>query len=296
MNKLSPLVYIILLNYNGLKDTIDCVESLEKNTYKNYKIIIVDNDSADNSVEVLSSKYKAHTIMPTGDNLGFAGGNNVGIKYAMEKGADYILLLNNDTVVEKDFLSIMVDRVEENSEIGIITCKAYYFNSNRIWYAGGDINTLKGNASHAGYNEIDNGQYDEEKYVGFASGCCMLLSRKAILDTGLMTEDYFLYYEDTDYCCRIKNSGYKIFYCPRAVIYHKVSASTKASSPMYNYYYTRNRCFFIKRNIKGLKKFTGYTYFIVRMIAKGELFKKNVKYIYIGLIDFAKGKTGLKKL
>lgn len=268
MDNLEPLIYIILLNYNGYKDTIECVRSIEKINYKNYNIVIVDNNSVDGSEEILKSEFEKYKIIQTNSNRGFAGGNNIGIKYAINEGAQYVLLLNNDTLVEAEFLTNLIEEtLKEKFKPGISIGKIYYNSGiKKIWYAGGGINYLKGETFQIGCGETDKGQYDMKKNVDFATGCMMLINKEVIEKVGYLLEDYFLYYEDTDYCVKVIKAGYKILYCPRSIIYHKVSASTVILSEIYQFYMCRNRYLFIKRNFKAKYKAIATIYTNIYMV------------------------------
>lgn len=243
------LIYIIIVNYNAYKDTIECVQSIRKIKHRNLKIVIVDNNSTDNSVINLQSSLKDCIIIECKKNLGFAGGNNLGIKYALENGADFILLLNNDTLVEVNFLDNMLDSFKINSKIGIVGCKImYYPKKNRIWYGGGTIDWTRFIARHFGNKEIDRGQCDKEKEIDFLTGCCMLIKNEVFKNVGYLSEDYFMYVEDVDFCVRVVEAEYKIFYNPKAVIYHKVGLSSGGEkSPFAIKWCTRNRIIFINR-------------------------------------------------
>lgn len=249
-----PLVCIILVNYNGYNDTCDCIESLTKIDYPNYKIIVVDNGSTvavnDDDLEYIQNNS---IYLPLTENLGFSGGNNVGIKYSLGIQGDFCLLLNNDTEVEPDFLSKLLECYFEHEceKIGIITGKiCFYKNKKEIWFAGGNLDRNTGKAKHVGYGEIDNGQYDYTNEISFATGCLWLLPKNVINDIGLMSEDYFLYCEDTDYCFRLFNKAYKIYYTGSSKIYHKVSATTGADSPLQQYYNARNTLILIRKYVK----------------------------------------------
>lgn len=273
-NKNEPLVYIILVNYKGVNHTIECIKSLKKIIYKNYKIIVVDNNSKDNSINELS-KIKDIVLIKNKINAGFAGGNNLGIKFAIDNGADYVLLLNNDTTVEIDFLNQLIDEAEK--DVGIYVGKImFYYDKNIIWYAGGKIDKFRGCTNVNGFVE-DKGQFEKESFVTFATGCCMLIERDVIKKVGLLKEDYFLYFEDTDYCARTLKQGYKIKYCPKAIIYHKESVSTKKHSFNFDYYFTRNRLFFIKDNLKGFYKIISYCYTNVFIFAKAIMKKQSLR-------------------
>ncbi|MDF1497840.1 MAG: glycosyltransferase family 2 protein [Patescibacteria group bacterium] len=268
-------VYIIVLNWNGKKDTLECLESLKNIDYKNYKIIVVDNNSQDGSVSEIKKKYFKTIVIENENNLGFAGGNNIGIKYATENKADYILLLNNDTTVEKIFLNELVKVGDSDKNIGLVGSKIYFYDEpNRIWFAGGKVNWLKNGGTHIGLDIIDNGQFDKKKEVDYLTGCCLLIKRELIEKIGALSEDYFLYYEDTDYSLRAQNAGYKCVYVPDSIIYHKISRSTKPGSSSYIYYHTRNGLVMAKRTGSLLNKIILHPYCLILF------FKQIVKIIF----------------
>ena len=297
--KSQKKIYIILLNWNNEEDTLECIESLEGINYDNYKIIVVDNGSEAESVLKIEKKYPELKIIKNKENFGFAGGNNIGIKYAMENGADYVLLLNNDTTVEKDFLEKLVEAGELNKENGLLGPKTnYHSEQNRIWFAGGKVSWLKNKGTHIGLDEIDSKQYDEIKEVDYLTGCCLLIKREIIEKIGVLEEDYFLYYEDTDFCLRAKNIGYKCLYIPEAKIYHKVSRSTKPGSSSYIYYHTRNGFVMAKRTGSFLNKIVLYifcVYLFLKQIIKIIFIpqKRNWAFAVLkGEKDFLSGKMG----
>lgn len=268
----QPLVYIVLLNYNGWKDTIDCVQSLKKVNYDNFETIIVDNFSMDDSLIHIRENCKEEIILESKTNLGFAGGNNIGIQYALDAKADYVLLLNNDTTVEPDFLDELVKAAEQDKRIGAVGGKIYYYdNPDTIWYAGAKINTFTGKTRHIGVDERDNGQYDKMQETGYITGCLMLLKAEVIRKVGLMDDRYFLYYEETDWNVRIRQHGYKIVYAPKAVIYHKVSSSTKKINYVMKYYYYRNVVYFINKNFNASHRVFMFFYIRAKLLIKGIL-------------------------
>lgn len=292
-------VGVILVNYNGKNYNEECIDSILKSTYKSLEVIIVDNDSSDDSVELLKKRYMNNiTVVETGLNLGFSGGNNVGIKLALEKKCDFILLLNNDTVIEEKMIEVML-RTSIDNEYSVISPKIYYYDNKKlIWSAGADMIWKKGIPSQRGINEIDEGQYDKVCNVEIATGCCLMIHKSIIEKVGLLPDDYFLYYEDTDYTTQIVRSGYKILYEPFAKMYHKVSASTGGEESFsYIYYNTRNRLLFNKRfNSENKVRYTIYFYltrifkivkwFLMRRI---DLIKATLK----GIKDFNDNKLGI---
>jgi len=268
-------IYIIVLNWNGRKDTLECLESLKNIDYTNYKIIVVDNNSQDGSVFEIKKKHSKAIVIQNKTNLGFAGGNNIGIKYATENKADYILLLNNDTTVEKTFLNELVKVGDSDKNIGLVGSKIYYYDEpNRIWFAGGKVNWLRNSGMHIGLDIIDNGQFNKKKEVDYLTGCCLLIKREVIEKIGTLSEDYFLYYEDTDYSLRAQNAGFKCIYAPKSKIYHKISRSTKPGSPSYIYYHSRNGLVMAKRTGSFFNKIILYPYCLMLF------FKQIIKIIF----------------
>ncbi len=223
----SPLVYIIVLTWNGKKDTLECLGSLKALTYPNYRVLVVDNASVDGTAEQVRSQFPNVELIVNKDNYRFAGGNNVGIEYALSKNADYILLLNNDTTVDPNFLAELVTTAESDDQIGIVGPKMYYYTDpKRIWYAGGKIEWWKGWISHIGIREINSEQYCQTKETDFVSGCCILVKREVVEKIGILDTAYYIYGEDVDWCIRASRAGYRILYEPKAKIWHKLSVST----------------------------------------------------------------------
>ena len=243
-------VAIVLLNYNSFDFTKECVKSLEGITYNNYKVIIVDNCSTDDSFNKLTQlESDLIHIIKSPKNGGFAFGNNIGIEYAISKGFDYVLLLNNDTIVEKNFLDELVaTATREKSDI--TTCRIMYNSArNIIWYAGGEIDLFNQRAVHTGINTLYRSDAKEkDRNVTFISGCCMLLSRQCINKIGGLPEGYFMYYEDLDYCQNALNNHLKLVYSPASIIYHCVSASGGGSrSPFVIEWSNRSRRRFMSK-------------------------------------------------
>ncbi len=250
-----PLVYISVLNWNGLHDTIECLDSLNKLDYPNCKLVVVDNGSTDGSTDIISKNYPKVHLIQNKENLGFAKGNNVGIRHALENNADYVWLLNNDTVVEQDTLLNMVTEAEKDPLTGIIGSKIYYFNSTKkILFAGAMINWSRAISNHIGLNETDVGQYDYVKEIDRVSGCSMLVKREVCNSVGLLDENFFLYVEEVDWCVRARKVGFKCLFVPSSVVYHKASASIPLIgtwSKVFNYYNTRNFLYLIQKSFNS---------------------------------------------
>jgi len=247
VNANRSLVYVIILNWNGWRDTLECLTSCQKIIYPNYRVLVVDNGSTDGSEAVIRERFPDVEMLQTGENLGFAGGCNSGIRYALDRQARYIWLLNNDTVVEPNALQALVSIMEADESIGMTGSKILYHDSPEvIWFAGGIIDWQKGDTGHTGQGETDRGQYDHVREVDYITGCSLMAGRGMIEEVGLMDEQFFLYFEETDWCLRAGKLGYKSVYVPESVIYHKESATTGSRSPLYYYYFVRNRLVFLK--------------------------------------------------
>lgn len=285
----NPSVAIIILNWNGWSDTVECIESVFQINYPNFNVLLVDNNSSDDSIEKIKdyaegkikvrSKFfnynpdnkpieiatydkqefedkkdltnlKQLILIKNEINHGFAEGNNIGIKFALKNfNPDYILLLNNDTVVDKEFLKYLVIKGEKNEKTGLLGPKIYYYdNPNIIWCIGGKIDWKFARGLHIGNNTADNGQYDELKNFDYISGSSLLIKRKVIEDIGLLDKRFFLYFEETDLALRATEKGYENLYVPNAKIWHKVSKSGGGMSKSIGLYYiTRNRWLFMKK-------------------------------------------------
>ena len=270
--KTSPKVIIIVLNFNKCMDTIECMDSLEKVNYLNYEIVLVDNGSKDNSVELFKARYSSNSkirLLTSSNNLGFTGGNNLAIRHIMGESmqsatppqspsyegggaedVDYFLLLNNDTVVKPDFLTQLINVAKANDEIGIVGPKIYKFGSNdTLFCAGTKTIPSLGQPFLRGNGERDDGRYDKVEAVDYISGTALMIKKEVIERIGLLDERFFAYFEDWDWCIRARTLGYKSVYVPDAVIWHKGSATIGFKSPPYYYYMTRNRILFARKHL-----------------------------------------------
>ena len=257
---MSGRVAIIVLNWNGLADTVECLESLKKITYPNHEIIMVDNGSDGDDAGVLEEKFGDHIHLVRNDrNYGYAGGNNIGIKYALANSTpDYVLVLNNDTTVAPDFLDHLISAAEGDAATGIVGPCAYYHSfPDRIYAAGGRVSMRTGQTFHIGMKETDRGQYGTRREVDYLPGCCLLIKRAVIEQAGLFDESYFCYWEESDYCFRAREADYKIVYVPEARIWHKAPVILKAwqktpagqkESALYHYYMIRNTFRFMRKH------------------------------------------------
>ena len=224
-------------------------------------------------------------------NIGFSGGNNIGIKYAQRYNPDYFLLLNNDTVVEPNFLNELVNLKDYSTDIGIICGRIKFYDMpDKLWYAGGEINYKTGKTIHTGYMQADSQELIKNRFVSFATGCLMLLPKETISRVGLLNEEYFLYCEDTDYCFRVLSEELKILYCGRSCIYHKVSASTGKGSDLQSYYLVRNALILTEKYINmGFKVKVYYFIKYFKLIILGKVKLRTAKE---AIYDFYNHKTG----
>lgn len=273
-----PLISIITVNYNYSDITCELIESLNKISYPNIEIIVIDNNSPDDDPIIIKRKYPNIILIENPINYGFAAGNNYGL---MRARGEYILLLNNDTVVTEGFIEPLLDKLEENPGIGAVSPKLRYFHTpDTIQYAGyTEINPLTMRNFSIGFNEKDKGQYDEDRETAYAHGAAMMVPIEIVKEVGLMSYIFFLYYEEADWCARIKKAGYKIFYVHNSLVYHRESISTGRMSALKIYYLNRNRIVFMRRNIEGKDFYFGIFYQLIVAIPRNAF-----KYLIKGKI------------
>lgn len=259
------MVAIIVLNWNGLNDTLKCLQSLIAVNYSNYSIFLVDNNSSNNEGKIIKEKFGSYIyLIQNKINYGFAEGNNIAIRHIMDNSVpDYVLLLNNDTVVHPDFLMEMVKLAETDSLIGIIGPKTYLFGSNnKFQLATVKINLWTSQTIFTGTGKVDMGQYDDIQDIDYCQGSCFLIKREVIETVGLLDPSFFVYWEENDYCLRAKKEGFRIVYCTKAKIWHK--DWSRAKGPHTNvrinshavYYLSLNRFRFMKKHATTLQKIT----------------------------------------
>lgn len=300
MNR-TPRVYVLLLNWCGWRDTIECLESVFRQAYADYRVVVCDNDSPDGSVDHIRAWAEGREIaavpeghplrhlsdppaakpiplaeydreqaerggdpgldpplvlIHTGGNLGFAGGNNVGLRYALARGdADYVWLLNNDTVVAPDALATMVARVEAGERVGMAGAKLLYYDEPRRVQAiaGGLLTPWQGLATHLGSDEQDDhSRWTDPVEVDVVLGACLLVRRTLIEEVGLLDEEYFMYSEEMDWCWRARRRGWKLIYAPGSVVWHKVGRSAGQGSPFQDYHAALGTLLFVRKNFPRL--------------------------------------------
>jgi GT2 family glycosyltransferase len=262
-----PLVSIITVNYNQAKVTCDLLESLKRITYPNIEVIVVDNHSVEDDPSIIKKQHPYIKYIENPINYGFAAGNNFGIMAA--KG-EYVLLINNDIEVPKDFLEPLVYLLEHDHKIGAVSPKIkYFYRSDTIQYAGyTPINPVTMRNFAIGYMEQDNGKYDDVRETAYGHGAAMMVPMRVIKEVGLMSYIFFLYYEEADWCARINNAGYKSYYSGKSYVLHKESVSTGKLSSLKTYYLNRNRIVFMRRNYEGRDFYLGIFYQLFIAIPK----------------------------
>lgn len=271
---------IITINYNGLNDTCELIDSIPFND--KMEVIVIDNASKQDEANIISERYPQVKVIHSKHNLGFAGGNNLGIKEAKGK---YILLINNDTYFKDFNIDALIDRIESSNKIGIVCPKLRFAWGNYpIQFAGyTSLTNITIRNRAIGFSEEDKGQYDKAHPTPYAHGAAMLIKREALEKVGLMPECFFLYYEEIDWSIMFTRAGYEIWYDPVCTVYHKESQTTGQNSPLRTYYITRNRLLLVKRNYKGVNKYLSYIY-LIGLVATRDI----LKYTFLGRFDLAK--------
>lgn len=280
-------IAIILVNYNGLKDTFECLRSLEESSIP-LQAIVIDNASKENEAFLISKSFPNVHVIRSEENLGFSGGNNLGIKWALDCGYKYIALLNNDTIVQRNTFELLKTVTDTNT----VALPIIYYHSipTDVWFGGGYINKFTGNALHK----------ERSCNMNFVNGCCFMACREIWIKVGFLDESYFMYNEDTDFSIRLQNNEVRISLVPKAVIYHKVGMSSGGVlSPLNIYYVTRNRIRVIRKHL-GYFHWTALPFTIVtRLMWMAKYFlqgKKEWKYFYQGVRDGMKGIEGKVEL
>lgn len=293
-------IAIVIVNWNGVADTEVCLASVAKLDKQGMEVetIVVDNGSTNDSVSRLSKAFPSVTILRLDENLGFTGGNNIGIRYAMKREADYVWLLNNDTIVDAKALSL-VDAFKDTG-VGVAGSKIYFapgheYHKDRykknergrvFWFAGGSIDWANVYATHRGVDEVDDGQYDRKDDTGFVTGCSMMIKRAVLEKIGLLDDKFYLYLEDLDFCLRAKASGFRLLYYPGSVVWHvNAGSSGGAGNPIHDYYITRNRLL-VGMRYAAFRTKLALVREAMRFLVRGNTEKKKA------VTDFLTGKWG----
>lgn len=256
-------VAIVILQWNNAAETIACIRSVLQIDYPSFEILLVDNGSREDELAAVRAAFPELISIENGVNLGFAEGNNVGMRAALQRGAEYILLLNNDTVVDRHLLHAFVSAARQYPTAGVFGAKIYYFDEPlTLWYAGGDVHPRGMRCYHEGCTQTeDNTHYAAIRETGYACGCALFVKREVIERVGMMTPEFFLIWEEIDWCWRIRKAGYGCLFVPEAKVWHKISSSFEEGNrgPLWQYFYFRNRLLFIERHVPWKKRLSFYT-------------------------------------
>jgi GT2 family glycosyltransferase len=293
-----PCLSVIVLNNNHRDDVMECITSLYQNDYPNLQVIMLDNASTDDSVAIVCKKFPEVQLISLVKNLGYAGNNNVGLQAALTKEADWILILNDDTVLASTCLAQMVRAGESDPNIGIVGPMVYHFDEPEVIQSAGGMLGKKWQSIHLGKDEIDQGQFDSIRPVEWISGCAIMVRRAVLERIGLLDADYFLYWEDTEWCIRASEAGWKIIHVPNAKLWHKGVKRNYQPKPYVTYYVTRNYLFTLAKHNAPL---------FVRASAFVEIFRTLLSWtlkprwrskhdhrdaMWHGLIDFCSHRMG----
>ena len=252
-------IAVVILHYKGQKLTRKCLASVAELKKRGFEleVVVVDNNPRQKLTGVKRACQNL-TLIKTKGNLGFTGGNNLGIEKALSLKADWVLILNNDTIVDRDLMIELIKFSKKNPQVGVIGPKIYFapgceYHADRykphergkvFWYAGGLIDWTNVLASHRGVDEVDRGQYDQAGETQFVTGCAMMVSSQVFKKTGLLNDEYYLYLEDSDFCQRAKRAGFQVFYAPKAKLWHVNAGSSQVGGELHDYFLTRNRLLF----------------------------------------------------
>ncbi len=294
---MNPRISIITVNYNGYALTCALIDSLQRHVTGPLEIIVVDNGSTNDEAALLRARYPGVKVLRSEENLGFAGGNNLGLRAA---AGEYLLLLNNDTEVEEDTLHLLCETMEAHPEAGAVCPKIRFFYPPRaVQFAGyTPLSRITLRNALIGFNRSDDGRYDRPAETPYAHGAAMMVRREALARAGEMPESYFLYYEELDWSERIREAGFTIRYDPRCTVFHKESATTGQRSPLRSYYLMRNRLLYARRNRRGAVRLLSLLYQTAVALPKALLTaalrgtRGEVQAIACGAWDFYRGKTG----
>lgn len=294
----DPLVIAIILNTNRKADTLECLHSLRGQSYPNQRAIVLDNHSTDGSVAAIRAEFPEVEIIAIGENQGYAGNNNVGIEAALQQGADWVFVLNEDTVLAPDCLENLIREGEANPQIGILGPMVYHHDEPGIIQSAGAMLTKYWAGVHLGQNEPDQGQFAALHRVDWISGCAILLRRAAIQSAGMLDSRFFYYWEETEWCVRVGKAGWQIVHVPAAKLWHKGVQRNYQPKPSLYYYDARNHLLLLAKHHAPLraKAYTWLQYtrtlisWTLRPKWRGQREARNA--LWRGLRDFARGRFG----
>jgi hypothetical protein len=297
-NNLPSYVINVILNTNHREDTLDCLASLSKNTYINQKTLLLDNRSTDGSVQAIRSEFPEVQIIELAENRGYAGNNNVGIEKALTQGADWVFVLNEDTILAPDCIAQLVEVGESDPRIGIVGPMVYHFDEPEVIQTAGGLFNKHLNGHHIAQNELDTGQFSQPHRVDWISGCGIMVRRGAIEEVGLIDERFFYYVEETEWCLRTKRAGWQIVHVPQAKLWHKGVQRDYRPKPSVTYYATRNRLLMLSKHKAPLMARIVAWQFIVRTLIswsvkpKWRCMREHRNALLLGALDFLRQRWG----
>ena len=294
----QPLIIPVILNTNRRDDTLACLDSLTRTQYPNMHIIVLDNNSTDGSAEAIRGRFPSVQIMNLKENLGYAGNNNVGIEEAIRRGADWVFVLNEDVILDKDCLQRLVEIGDSDPTTGIVGPFVYHFDEPTVIQSAGGMLGKYWESIHLGKNELDQGQYKEPHAVEWISGCAILVRRAAIEQAGMLDGDYFIYWEETEWCIRIGRAGWRIVHVPQAKLWHKGVQKNYSPKPSFTYYAARNHLFTLAKHNAPLVVKIHAWYQIIRTLTSWSVrtrwrYKREHRdAMWRGVVDFLRRRMG----
>ncbi|MGE3886256.1 MAG: glycosyltransferase family 2 protein [Vicinamibacterales bacterium] len=294
----GPLVVSVILNTNHRHDTLECLASLAAGTYANHRVILLDNASTDGSVEAVRAAFPGVRVIPLEHNLGYAGNNNVGIAAALDEGADWVFVLNEDTVLAPDCIATLVGSGERDSRIGVVGPMVYHHDEPGIIQSAGGRLSASWESFHEGQNVADEGQYASPRQVDWISGCAILVRRSVIEQVGPIDARYFYYWEETEWCLRAARAGWQVVHVPQARLWHKGVRRDYRPAPTVTYYATRNRLLTLAKHRAPARVWLSAGFQIARTLTswtvrpKWREMRAHRRAMWRGTADFVLGRWG----
>jgi len=298
----DPFVITVILNTNRREDTLACIDSLASSTYKNHKIMVLDNASTDGSVAAIQAAFPEVQIVELTENLGYAGNNNVGIVEAVAQGADWIFVLNEDTILDPDCLTEMVRIGESNPKIGIVGPMVYHYDEPDVIQSAGGALSVNWDSQHIAQNEPDHGQFPQPHLVDWISGCAIMVRTAVVDEVGPLDERFFYYWEETEWCLRTGRAGWQVMHVPAAKLWHKGVQKDYRPGPNVTYYSTRNRFLMMSKHqapvkiwlavwLQNLRTITSWT-----LKPKWRTMHEHRDAMWQGTVDFLRHRWGIRSV
>lgn len=294
----APLVICVILNTNRREDTLECLASLRASTYSHWRAIVLDCRSTDGSVEAIRSAFPDVQVVPLEENRGYAGNNNVGIRMALDAGADWVYVLNEDTVLDPECVTRLVEAGESALDVGIVGPMVYHHDEPEVIQSAGGLLSSRWEGSHRAQNLVDRGQFTAPQPVQWISGCAILVRRRVIEGVGALDARFFYYWEETEWCVRAARAGWRILHVPSARVWHKGVQRDYRPRPSVTYYATRNRLLLLSTHSAPLKAWVTAWFQLVRTLTswtvrpKWRHMREHRDAMVRGLADFLRGRSG----